>query len=175
MGDLGRDQCQSMVCVETVNAKDCKMQLPGGGIHRMGADWRGSDVDMSERVAMVTGAGRASRAAAIELGRSGFQFVVLVSRTLGELEATAALCGGKAKIFICDVSDSDRVDKLIEDVLGTFGAWMCWFDRGEVRCHRSKRSHWRNGERLLIPIFHRSTSCADVFGRFGGDWAAGWW
>jgi 3-oxoacyl-[acyl-carrier protein] reductase len=76
---------------------------------------------MSERLAMVTGAGRGiGRAAAIELAAKGFQ-LALVSRTGAELEATAGLCGGKAKIFICDVSDSQRVDKLIEDVLGAFG------------------------------------------------------
>jgi glucose-6-phosphate 1-epimerase len=37
MGDLGGDQWQTMVCVETANARDCKVQLPVGGIHRMGA------------------------------------------------------------------------------------------------------------------------------------------
>jgi NAD(P)-dependent dehydrogenase (short-subunit alcohol dehydrogenase family) len=76
---------------------------------------------MSERVAMVTGAGRGiGRAAAIELATKGFQ-LALVSRTRAELEATAALCKGNARTFICDVSDSQGVDKLIEDVLGSFG------------------------------------------------------
>jgi glucose-6-phosphate 1-epimerase len=36
MADLGADQWQSFVCVETANARDCKVQLPAGGIHRMG-------------------------------------------------------------------------------------------------------------------------------------------
>jgi NAD(P)-dependent dehydrogenase (short-subunit alcohol dehydrogenase family) len=73
------------------------------------------------QVAMVTGAGRGiGRAVAVELAAKGFQ-LALVSRTGAELEATAALCGGNAKIFICDVSDSLRVDRLIEEVLGTFG------------------------------------------------------
>jgi glucose-6-phosphate 1-epimerase len=37
MADLGADQWQSMVCVETANARDCKVTLPAGGIHRMSA------------------------------------------------------------------------------------------------------------------------------------------
>jgi 3-oxoacyl-[acyl-carrier protein] reductase len=81
---------------------------------------------MSERVAMVTGAGRGiGREAAIELARKGFR-VALVSRTGAELEETAALCGGAnnagvVKAFICDVSDPGRVDKLVQDVLDVFG------------------------------------------------------
>jgi NAD(P)-dependent dehydrogenase (short-subunit alcohol dehydrogenase family) len=76
---------------------------------------------MSERVAMVTGAGRGiGRTAAIELARNGFQ-LALVSRTRAELEATAELCGGGAKIFVCDVSDSSQVDKSVEDVLARYG------------------------------------------------------
>jgi glucose-6-phosphate 1-epimerase len=35
MADLGADQWQSMVCVETANARQCKVKLPGGLIHRM--------------------------------------------------------------------------------------------------------------------------------------------
>jgi glucose-6-phosphate 1-epimerase len=37
MADLGGDQWETMVCVETANARDRKVQLPVGGIHRMGA------------------------------------------------------------------------------------------------------------------------------------------
>jgi glucose-6-phosphate 1-epimerase len=36
MTDLGADLWQSMVCVETANARECKVRLPAGGIHRMG-------------------------------------------------------------------------------------------------------------------------------------------
>lgn len=76
---------------------------------------------MSERVAMVTGAGRGiGRATAIELAKKGYQ-LALVSRTGAELEATVKLCGGKGKAFICDVSDSNRVDKLVDEVLNAFG------------------------------------------------------
>ena len=37
MKDLGADQWQQMVCVETANARDAKVKLPGGSIDRMGA------------------------------------------------------------------------------------------------------------------------------------------
>jgi glucose-6-phosphate 1-epimerase len=37
MADLGEDQFQSMVCVETANARESKIQLPAAGIHRMSA------------------------------------------------------------------------------------------------------------------------------------------
>jgi glucose-6-phosphate 1-epimerase len=37
MKDLGADQWQQMVCVETANARDAKVKLPGGSIHRMGS------------------------------------------------------------------------------------------------------------------------------------------
>jgi glucose-6-phosphate 1-epimerase len=36
MKDLGTDQWQQMVCVETANARDRKVNLPAGSIHRMG-------------------------------------------------------------------------------------------------------------------------------------------
>jgi glucose-6-phosphate 1-epimerase len=36
MSDLGADQWQEMVCVETANAREAAVQLPPGGIHRMG-------------------------------------------------------------------------------------------------------------------------------------------
>jgi NAD(P)-dependent dehydrogenase (short-subunit alcohol dehydrogenase family) len=76
---------------------------------------------MSERIAIVTGAGRGiGRAAAGQLAKIGFQ-IALVSRTKAELEAAARECGGKSKLFVCDVSDPNRVDHLIDDILKTFG------------------------------------------------------
>ena len=35
MADLGADQWQSMVCVETANARDCAVQLAANATHRM--------------------------------------------------------------------------------------------------------------------------------------------
>ncbi|MGA2443115.1 MAG: SDR family oxidoreductase, partial [Tepidisphaeraceae bacterium] len=78
---------------------------------------------MSDRVGLVTGAGRGiGRAVAVELARRGYR-LALVSRTQRELEETRALCGGAANIFnfVCDVADAQRVDVLVEDVLAKFG------------------------------------------------------
>jgi 3-oxoacyl-[acyl-carrier protein] reductase len=76
---------------------------------------------MEHRVAIVTGAGRGiGRATAIDLSKKGFQ-VALASRTGGELESAAKLCGSSARAFICDVSDLQGADKLVDDILKTFG------------------------------------------------------
>ncbi|HEX4055294.1 MAG TPA: D-hexose-6-phosphate mutarotase [Tepidisphaeraceae bacterium] len=37
MKDMGPDEWQSMVCVETANARDCAVQLPANATHRMSA------------------------------------------------------------------------------------------------------------------------------------------
>jgi NAD(P)-dependent dehydrogenase (short-subunit alcohol dehydrogenase family) len=78
---------------------------------------------MSDRVGVVTGAGRGiGRAVAVELASRGYR-LALVSRTQRELEETRALCGGAAECFgfVCDVADARRVDTLIEDVSAKFG------------------------------------------------------
>ncbi|HEX4055293.1 MAG TPA: SDR family oxidoreductase [Tepidisphaeraceae bacterium] len=77
---------------------------------------------MSDRVAIVTGAGRGiGRAAAAELSRRGYR-LALVSRTRAELEETARLCAaGAAEVFAADVSHADQVDDLIERVASRFG------------------------------------------------------
>jgi len=78
---------------------------------------------MSDRVAIVTGAGRGiGRAVAVELAQRGYR-LALVSRTGRELEETRALCGGavESSCFPCDVADPPRVDALIEDVPAKFG------------------------------------------------------
>ena len=131
---------------------------------------------MSERVAMVTGAGRGiGRAAAIELATKGFQ-LALVSRTRAELEATAALCKGNARTFICDVSDSQGVDKLIEDVLGSFGRVDALVHCAGVALMRSIESitleEWRSIDRYesfkhLFPL-PASLAGLAATGRRGG-------
>lgn len=78
---------------------------------------------MSDRVGLVTGAGRGiGRAVAVELARRGYR-LALVSRTQRELEETHTLCGQAANIFsfVCDVADAQRVDALVADVLAKFG------------------------------------------------------
>jgi NAD(P)-dependent dehydrogenase (short-subunit alcohol dehydrogenase family) len=66
--------------------------------------------------ALVTGAGRGlGRAIAGELAAQGAE-VVLVSRSLEEVEAAAAAiraAGGKARGYVCDVTDTGQVTDLI--------------------------------------------------------------
>ncbi len=78
---------------------------------------------MSDRVALVTGAGRGiGRAVAVELAGRGYR-LALVSRTQRELEETRALCAGAVESFgfLCDVADVQQVDALVENVLAKFG------------------------------------------------------
>jgi NAD(P)-dependent dehydrogenase (short-subunit alcohol dehydrogenase family) len=75
---------------------------------------------MADPVAMVTGAGRGiGRAVAIELARRGYR-LSLVSRSAGELEQTAKLCGG-GEVHVGDVGDPARVDQIVEQVLAKLG------------------------------------------------------
>jgi NAD(P)-dependent dehydrogenase (short-subunit alcohol dehydrogenase family) len=75
---------------------------------------------MSDRVAIVTGAGRGiGRATAIELAKSSWQ-VALVSRTIKELKQTRAMCGA-GEIFACDITDQEQVDATGDGVLKKFG------------------------------------------------------
>ncbi|MGD0389361.1 MAG: SDR family oxidoreductase [Tepidisphaeraceae bacterium] len=104
---------------------------------------------MSDRVAIVTGAGRGiGRAVAVELARRGYR-LALVSRTQRELEETRALCGGAAKTssssfsFVCDVADAQRVDALVEDVLANLG-------RVDVLAHCAGMAVMKSIEQLSI-------------------------
>jgi 3-oxoacyl-[acyl-carrier protein] reductase len=75
---------------------------------------------MSDRVAIVTGAGRGiGRATAIELAKRGWG-LGLVSRTTTELEETRRLCGG-GEIFPSDVGNQRQVELMVDGVLGKFG------------------------------------------------------
>ena len=64
--------------------------------------------------AIITGAGRGiGRATAIRLAKDGFR-LMLVSRTSGELEETARLCGGGASTEAVDVCDHDAVANVVK-------------------------------------------------------------
>jgi NAD(P)-dependent dehydrogenase (short-subunit alcohol dehydrogenase family) len=64
------------------------------------------------RIALVTGAGRGLGAEmAVALGEAGAE-VLLMSRTLDDLEQVAARivgAGGRAKVLVCDVTDGSQV------------------------------------------------------------------
>ena len=75
----------------------------------------------NEQVAIVTGAGSGiGRAVAVQLGAEGY-CVVLVSRGRAGLEATAEAVDGETFVYPADVTDTDVVTTLTEDVLASFG------------------------------------------------------
>ncbi|HTV23210.1 MAG TPA: SDR family NAD(P)-dependent oxidoreductase [Polyangiaceae bacterium] len=74
------------------------------------------DRELSEKVALVTGAGSGiGRAAALRLARSGAR-VGLLGRTASELEKVAREIeggGGSAKVLVADVSNPDEVEAAV--------------------------------------------------------------
>lgn len=85
--------------------------------------WRRSLLDLSGKVAIVTGASRGiGRAVAVRLASSGAQ-VVAVARgdnakgTVAEIEAA----GGKAVAVSADVTDRSSIDAVIAQAVGQFG------------------------------------------------------
>jgi NAD(P)-dependent dehydrogenase (short-subunit alcohol dehydrogenase family) len=72
---------------------------------------------VSERVAIITGAGRGiGRAVARELGQRGFR-LVLTARTLQDLTETAS----DAKVVAGDVCDPRHVQRVMDEALDVFG------------------------------------------------------
>jgi 3-oxoacyl-[acyl-carrier protein] reductase len=81
-------------------------------------------VDLTDRVAIVTGASQGiGKAIALALAGAGAK-VVCVARNHDKLTATAEAiraAGGTAEVMTCDVSNSASIDEVVEAVSGKFG------------------------------------------------------
>jgi 3-oxoacyl-[acyl-carrier protein] reductase len=79
-------------------------------------------IDLSDRVALVTGSTRGiGRAIAATLGECGAR-VAVVGRDKAKADDVALEMGGAARGFACDVSDTAAVAQLVADVEGAFGS-----------------------------------------------------
>src|SRR5882672_1496811 len=78
-------------------------------------------VPMTQRIALVTGAGSGiGQACAVALGRAGFT-VVLAGRRRDRLDAIAAELGNDSVAVTADVTDEASVDALFEGIRSRFG------------------------------------------------------
>jgi 3-oxoacyl-[acyl-carrier protein] reductase len=79
-------------------------------------------IDLSNRVALVTGSTRGiGRAIATTLGACGAK-VAVVGRDRGKAQEVAAALGAEARGFSCDVADTASVATLVQDVEKELGA-----------------------------------------------------
>jgi len=80
-----------------------------------------SMININNKVAVVTGAGRGiGRAIAIELGKLGAK-VALSARSRSELEETGRLAGPGASVIPTDVRNKEHLQSLFEQVTSTLG------------------------------------------------------
>ena len=86
------------------------------------------NIDLTGKVAVVTGGGGAIGAAmALELAASGAR-VAVVGRTLSSLEKTVSqiqAADGDAAAIICDVSSKDSCEQMIQAVVAHYGRLDC--------------------------------------------------
>jgi len=81
-------------------------------------------VDLSDQVAIITGAGRGlGRVIAEDMAASGAKVVCidLSTEMLADTVEAVTFAGGVAEAVACDVTDSDRVNEVVKEVLAKWG------------------------------------------------------
>jgi NAD(P)-dependent dehydrogenase (short-subunit alcohol dehydrogenase family) len=93
------------------------------------------DFDFTDKVALITGAGKGiGRATALAFAQSGAK-VVVVDRDAAAGEATAGIIrqqGGDARFVAADVTKSDEVQNYVRAALDAYGAIDCFFNNAGV-------------------------------------------
>jgi NAD(P)-dependent dehydrogenase (short-subunit alcohol dehydrogenase family) len=95
--------------------------------HRVGDSGRGNSrnpFDLSDRIALVTGAARGiGRAVAERLSTQGAHVIVTDINDEGSKQTQAIIekAGGTAETMHFDVTDQDQIDRVCEAVIGTHG------------------------------------------------------
>jgi len=78
------------------------------------------------KIVVITGASSGIGAALGELLASQGQQVVLVARRKEALDEVAARCGGRAHVYVADVTDRAQVRRVVDDTLARFGRIDVW-------------------------------------------------
>lgn len=93
---------------------------------------------LNGETALVTGAGQGvGRGIALALAAAGAR-VALAGRTAEKVEKVAAEIeerGGRAAAFECDVTDADRIDRLVEQVVARFGGLSILVNNAQTTVH----------------------------------------
>src|ERR1035441_10537557 len=92
--------------------------------------------DMSDKVAVITGASSGiGRATAMEFAHHGAK-VVLAARDSDSLREATAECeaaGGNAMAIVCDVTSEDQVERLASRAEEAYGHIDIWVNNAGVR------------------------------------------
>ena len=80
------------------------------------------EMTLTGKTVLITGASRGIGAATAQHLAALDANVVLIARSADVLQKIADKIGSKAKAFVCDVSDSNQVNKAVNAALETFGS-----------------------------------------------------